>query len=81
MFITYAALGTSLMIYPLSIIDTDKVKKWDKMIIDIVFVKNFIISIILIIFTIWNWFLTLQGITVIEFMQNREDFPQDDYQF
>lgn len=34
--------------------------------------KNFIVSIVLIIFSVWNWVLVSKGQTFIEFMQNRD---------
>jgi len=36
-----------------------------------ILVQNFAVSIILIMFAIWNWFLLFKGMTVIEFMQRR----------
>lgn len=34
--------------------------------------QNFAISIVLMIFSVWSWYLALKGQTVIEFMEKRE---------
>ena len=39
---------------------------------NIILMKNFALSIIMIIFSIWNWHLALKGQSVIEFMSDRD---------
>lgn len=43
------------------------------MMYSIILMKNFALSIVMLIFSIWNWYLSVKGQTVIEFMSNRED--------
>lgn len=38
----------------------------------IILMKNFALSIIMLIFSIWNWYLAMLGQSVIEFMSNRD---------
>jgi len=67
MFISYIAFGSALMVFPTTVTDVPT-KKGDCLILKIVLAKNFVLSIIMIMFAIWNWFLAVKGQSVIEFM-------------
>jgi len=71
LFVTYVAFASCLMVYPLSITPKPD-RKSDSLLLSIVLVKNFALSIIMLIFSIWNWYLALKGQSVIEFMSSRD---------
>jgi palmitoyltransferase len=60
MFCTYISFASALMIFPLSITN-DPVKKWDNLALKLTLAKNFALSIVLMMFSVWNWFLAIKG--------------------
>ena len=40
---------------------------------NVVLIVNFALSIVMIMFSVWNWFLAVKGQSVIEFMLKREE--------
>ena len=46
----------------------------------IILAKNFALSIVMLMFGIWNWYLAILGQSVIEFMQKREE-NKDDFSY
>jgi len=71
LFLTYITIASSLMIFPLSITETPS-KKWEQTLYNVMLGQNFAVSIVLMMFSVWNWYLAVKGQTVIEFMQKRE---------
>ncbi|CDW81625.1 UNKNOWN [Stylonychia lemnae] len=71
LFNTYMAFASCLMIFPLTITEAPQ-RKSENLLYQIVLMKNFVLSIIMLIFSIWNWYLACKGQSVIEFMSNRD---------
>jgi len=67
MFISYITFASSLMVFPLSITDKPS-KNSEQVLYNVILGQNFAVSIILMMLSVWNWFLALKGQTVIEFM-------------
>lgn len=77
LFITYITIASSLMVYPLTISVKASVFKHQKSShLHACFFFNATVSVIMLVFSIWNWYLAIKGQTVIEFMQKRD--PEKD---
>lgn len=73
LFITYYTLASSLMVWPLTIsVQVSQYKHQKSAHLHACFFFNAVVSTVLLVFSLWNWYLAAKGQTVIEFMQKRD---------